>query len=115
MEENEEKKQGCYLFVVPSSLIVIMLTKWIFPEVIPFGWFEFWRWGTDGFNHTCKVILNFWPILAWAIGVNIFFMIKDWRYRDTGNASVSDALAHSRAPDFLLVLARRQAVRRPCR
>ena len=64
-KDSDEKKAGKFLGLIIGSLLTVFLVEWLWPDVIPFGLFEFWRFdGTIG-----EVLSASWPIFAWGIGL----------------------------------------------
>jgi len=48
------------------------IVMWIWPSVVPFGFFEFWRIeGTVG-----EWLYAAWPIFVWAVGVNLLYKLS---------------------------------------
>jgi hypothetical protein len=83
-EDNEKK--GCYLSTAFGSLIVVAIVEWIWPDVIPFTMFQFWKFdGTVG-----EVLRASWPVFLWGIGATALFAWLKWNDSYAGWDDVLD-------------------------
>lgn len=64
MAKSKKENQGCYFTTALSLLPVILIFEWLWPNVIPFSLFEFWKWDVDWIG----VISISWPMLLWGAG-----------------------------------------------
>lgn len=64
MEVKSKDNQGCYFYTALSAIPTILLFEWLWPNVIPFTFFEFWRWDIDW----GQVFVVSWPMLLWGTG-----------------------------------------------
>jgi len=76
-QENEWSKQfwGKILFCV----IVLPIIMWIWPEAVPFKFFEFWNIR----GNVIQWLYSAWPIFAWGTGVATIIAICTRNDRDT--------------------------------
>lgn len=65
--ENEQKKHSL-IRTSATTLFIIGFTYWIFPGIIPFGFFEFWRLDN---NLIFNGIKSSWPIFCWCVVVTL--------------------------------------------
>jgi hypothetical protein len=75
----EDDKQENYLSKAFFGFFIIILVRWLFPDIIPYSLFEFWNMHDGGLMDW---LITAWPIFAWAAGVNIihyFFADKSRR------------------------------------
>lgn len=77
MSQNDKPRDGRnFIISALTAIPIILVVRNVWPELIPYGAFEFWRiktgplaWFADG-----------WPILAWGLGINIFLgLLRDNR------------------------------------
>ena len=74
MLAKREEGQGCYLSTALGALVIVALVEWIWPDVIPFTIFQFWR-----FDGTIEGVLKVsWPAFVWGGGVTTVFAIRKW-------------------------------------
>ena len=74
MLAKREEGQGCYLSTALGALVIVALVEWIWPDVIPFTIFQFWR-----FDGTIEEVLKVsWPAFVWGSGVTTVFAIRKW-------------------------------------
>lgn len=66
----EEKKQH-YLVTAFYAFIVAGLVEWIWPNVIPFTFFQFWKI-TGPIPEAIKLA---WPIFAWGTGISFLIVL----------------------------------------
>lgn len=64
MAKSQKENQGCYFTTALSLVPVILIFEWLWPNVIPFTLFEFWKWNVDW----AGVLAISWPMFAWGIG-----------------------------------------------
>lgn len=69
--EDKEKGQGCYVTTAIAAFFVVVIVEWLWPDVIPFTLFEFWR--LDG--SISDVLKTSWPLFAWGAGVSFLLAI----------------------------------------
>lgn len=70
--QEEEKKQENYILSAVVALIIIAITYWLFPGVIPFSFFEFWRMDN---NLIYAGIKSSWILFCWGTGVTFLFRL----------------------------------------
>lgn len=64
---DESKAAANFISAIVGSLLLVFVVEWIWPNVIPFSLFEFWKLeGSIG-----EVLKASWPIFAWGIGLTI--------------------------------------------
>ncbi|MCH7759126.1 CPBP family intramembrane metalloprotease [Patescibacteria group bacterium] len=70
-KKKESKSNGGKNYFVSAfwAFIVILLIKWFFPSVIPFGIFEFWTAKAPLWS----AIIASWPIFLWVSTVSFIF------------------------------------------
>lgn len=73
LETDEEETPYWVRFVLRClvAVPVILIVRWLWPSVIPFGVFELWRIRGGLFDW----LFAAWPIFVWAVSVNIVFQI----------------------------------------
>lgn len=67
-KDDEDKPKNWLLSSIVAALIIIPLTKFFAPELIPFGYFG--AWDSHGTNPIDWFAAG-WPILAWGFGVTL--------------------------------------------
>lgn len=66
-QKKREEYSSKFFGKIISSTIVLPIIMWIWPDVVPFGFFEFWKIeGTAG-----QWLVSSWPIFAWGAGVTL--------------------------------------------
>ncbi|MDP3954375.1 MAG: CPBP family glutamic-type intramembrane protease [bacterium] len=78
--DSEEHREwlGKFEGKIISSIIILPIVIWIWPEVLPFGLFEFWNYrGT-----ILEWLYASWPIFAWGVGATIVLLLfkRDYYY-----------------------------------
>ena len=66
-EEDEEKQEKTLVFWIGSgtcSLLFVLFVQWLWPGVIPFATFEFWKE-----NNIWSGVVASWPMFAWGWGI----------------------------------------------
>ncbi len=72
-KDDAEKFSEKFNSKILASIILLPIIMWLWPRVVPFGLFEFWRIrGGAG-----EWLYSAWPIFAWAAGVTIFIQIMN--------------------------------------
>lgn len=77
-KDKEKKRQGCYVTTAIGAFIVVLIVEWLWPDVIPFTLFQFWK--LDG--SIGDVLKASWPVFAWGAGVSFLFAILKRNVRD---------------------------------
>lgn len=72
MSNKDEEEQGNYLVSAAFSLVTIGLTYWLFPNVIPFSFLEFWKLDN---NMILEGIKSSWIIFCWGAVVTLFICV----------------------------------------
>ena len=67
-DNRAEKTLGFWVGSAVSSLFFILLVQWIWPSVIPFGTFDFWKE-----NDILAGIFASWPMFVWGWGLTTLF------------------------------------------
>ena len=88
-----------YLVVALVGLCIILVMEQLFPNVIPFTAFEFWRIRSGG---PSDWIYSSWPILAWGGGFTFLVAIST---RNNSLTTYISSCAHrlkpsAQGPDF---------------
>lgn len=69
--EQEEKKQDEYssmfFYKIVSSIIILPIIMWIWPDVVPFEFFEFWK--VEG--TVSQWLVTSWPLFLWGSGLTL--------------------------------------------
>ncbi|MFA7216836.1 MAG: hypothetical protein WC095_02555 [Candidatus Paceibacterota bacterium] len=67
----EEKQQGDwwgkFFGKIITSIIVLPIIMWIWPDVVPFGFFQLWK--VEG--TMSQWLISSWPIFVWGAGVTL--------------------------------------------
>ncbi len=71
MSEETKRTGRNYLVSAFFAAIVIALVKWLSPNTIPFGAFEFWK----PRGSITDWLVAAWPAFAWAAGVTVIFAL----------------------------------------
>lgn len=70
-DKSNEKKPDNWIAGALYGAIVIAIVRAVWPDVIPFAPFSFWRW-----DHTFLQLLSVsWPVLAWGGGITLLFTL----------------------------------------
>lgn len=77
-EDKEEKGQGCYVTTAIAAFIVVLFVEGLWPNVIPFTLFQFWK--LDG--SIGDVLKASWPVFAWGAGISFLFTVITRNDRD---------------------------------
>lgn len=88
MSDRSERKEKTGRNFIASAIfgaITIALVKWLSPDTIPFGAFEFWRWDTT----LGALLAATWPIFAWGGGVTAVFALITKNSRATNRDAES--------------------------
>lgn len=73
LDKKDEKKTKNYLVIAFWALVIVVIVKWLWPDVIPFSLFQFWKLDCS----VLDLIKLSWPMFAWGTGVSfIVALIK---------------------------------------
>ena len=79
------KKQHFYLWTALLSLPPSLLVEWLWPNVIPFTFFEFWRLP----GSLIEALKASWLIFAWGIGFTLLISLLTFNSRkENSNAEI---------------------------
>ncbi|OGM19339.1 hypothetical protein A2771_03730 [Candidatus Woesebacteria bacterium RIFCSPHIGHO2_01_FULL_38_26b] len=69
----EDKREGsCYLITAFFAFLIIILVEWIWPDVIPFTLFEYWKLN-GSISQILKALL---PLLVFGIILNVIMLVR---------------------------------------
>ncbi|MBX4189416.1 hypothetical protein KW785_02370 [Candidatus Parcubacteria bacterium] len=70
-EKEGESWSSQFLGKLFKSLVILPIIMWIWPNVVPFKFFQFWK-ARGSLVEWCMAA---WPVLVWAVVVNIMFCL----------------------------------------
>jgi hypothetical protein len=82
MKASEKKEQG-YCSLAVGAFIVVLIVEWLWPDVIPFTMFQFWKLN----GNLVDIVKMSWPVFAWGTGVSFLILVlKGVDYEERENA-----------------------------
>lgn len=89
-KEKTEEKEDFFFSVFKAVLItlpILLFLKWLMPDVIPFGVFEFWKLNP---LNILGAMISFYPLLIYGFGVQFLFSV----FRNHNHSDLQDAEEH---------------------